>query len=48
MWLSAKRIQKYHEKRSKRKGYRPNISGAGNDDEMQKAIAESLGTKYEK
>jgi hypothetical protein len=30
-WLEPKRILKYHEKASKRKGYKPNISGAGDD-----------------
>lgn len=30
-WYPALRILKYHEKRSKRKGYKPNISGAGDD-----------------
>jgi len=38
---------KYHEKRVKRKGYKPNISGAGDDKEMEKAIAASLGKKYQ-
>ena len=30
-WYEPKRILKYHEKRSKRKGYKPNIGGAGDD-----------------
>jgi hypothetical protein len=31
----------------KRKGYKPNIQGAGDDKQMEKAIALSLGHKYE-
>jgi hypothetical protein len=46
-WYDAKRIERYHEKRVKRKGYKPNISGAGDDKEMERAIAASLGKKYE-
>ena len=38
---------KYHEKRIKRKGYKPNISGTGDDKEMERAIAASLGKKFE-
>lgn len=45
-WYDPKRIIKYHEKRIKRKGYKPNISGAGDDKEMERAIAASLGQKY--
>ena len=45
-WYPAKRIKKYHEKKSKRKGYQPNIGGGG-DKQMEKAIAISLGKKYE-
>jgi len=47
-WIEKKRIQKYHEKCIKRKGFKPNISGAGADTEMEKAIALSLGKKYKK
>ena len=45
-WYPAKRISKYHIKKSKRKGYKPNISG-GDSKQMEKAIAMSLGEKYE-
>ena len=45
-WYPAKRISKYHEKKMKRRNYKPNVSG-GNDKEMEKAIALSLGQKYE-
>ena len=48
LWFPPKRIQKYHEKCIKRKGFKPNISGAGTDHQMEEAIAMSLGKKYEK
>lgn len=48
MWIERKRIEKYHQKCIKRKGFRPNISGAGADEEMEKAMALSMGKKYEK
>ena len=31
----------------KRKGYKPNVSGGGTDKQMEKAIAMSLGKKYD-
>lgn len=46
-WYPAKRIKKYQEKKMKRKGYTPNIQGGGTDKQMEKAIALSLGQKYE-
>lgn len=48
MWIPRKRILKYHEKCIKRKGFKPNISGAGADDQLEKALALSMGKKYEK
>lgn len=48
MWIEKKRIEKYHQKCIKRKGFKPNISGAGADEEMEKAIALSLGKDYKK
>lgn len=47
-WIDKRRIASYHQKCIKRKGFKPNISGAGSDDQMEKAIALSLGKKYEK
>ena len=45
--MEPKRILKYHEKCVKRKGYRPNIGDGRGDKEMEKAIAISMGQKYE-
>lgn len=47
-WYPAKRILKYQEKCNKRKGYKPNINRAGIDHEMEKALALSMGKKYQK
>lgn len=33
-WIERKRIHKYHEKCIKRKGFKPNINGAGADTQM--------------
>lgn len=30
----------------KRKGYTPNVNGGGNDRQMEKALALSMGQKY--
>lgn len=46
-WYNAKRIKKYHEKKIKRKGYKPNVNGGGMDRQMEKAIAMSLGKNYQ-
>ena len=43
-----KKRRKNIKKKQKIKGYKANISGAGDEEEMEKAIAASLGKKYEK
>ena len=45
-WYPPLRILRYHEKCIKRKGFKPNINGAGGDTQMEKAMALSLGKKY--
>jgi len=34
MWISARRIEKYHQKCIKRKGFRPNIGDGRGDKQM--------------
>ena len=46
-WIPPKRIQKYHEKCLKRKGFKPNIGDGSGDKEMERALALSMGKKYE-
>lgn len=47
MWIDARRIEKYHQKCIKRKGHRPNIGDGRSDKEMEKALALSMGKKFE-